>query len=126
LANVSIFSPRDEVSEILDECRIVVCPSLWKEQFGRIIFEAAANGAVVIASGIPSLLENAGKAAVFVQEYKVPERWKEAIEEFDDEALYEAQSRKGQEYVLANYDLTKPVEQFHALASSIMPASGRL
>jgi glycosyltransferase involved in cell wall biosynthesis len=122
-ANVTVLRPREAIDEILDQTRIVLVPSLWKEQFARVIFEAAANGAAVIASGMPSLRENAGDAAMFVDDFTNPDAWVKAIASLDNSRSYEARCRMGQEYVLRNYDLKGNVAKFHALARDLCAAS---
>jgi hypothetical protein len=113
LKNVSVLAPREKVSEIYDLTRILLVPSQWKEQFGRVIFEAAANGAAVIASGIESLRENAGDAALFVNDYANVDEWINAIRSLDDKEVYASQCNKGKEFVAQTYSLERAVEQFH-------------
>jgi glycosyltransferase involved in cell wall biosynthesis len=123
LENVVILRARDEVADIFDQTRIVLVPSLWKEQFGRVIFEAAANGAAVIASGMASLRENAGDAAAYVNDFQNVSSWAEAIMQFDDPVAYAERSRSGQQYVLENYNLDRTVAKFHALLHDVVGRS---
>ena len=119
LANVTVLPPRDAVHEIYDQTRILLCPSLWKEQFGRVIFEAAANGVLVMASGIPTLRENAGDAATFVDRFSRPKVWLKQIRRFDDHGTYEEARRRGQDYVLEHYSLRAAGISFLDLMKSL-------
>lgn len=120
LTNVTMITPRDAVHEIYDQTRILLCPSLWKEQFGRVIFEAAANGVLVMASGIPSLKENAGDAATFVDRFSRPKAWLKQIRRFDDPATYEKACRRGQAHVLEHYSLPAAGISFLGLVDSLV------
>ncbi|TVP45073.1 MAG: glycosyltransferase [Gemmatimonadales bacterium] len=120
LGNVTVLPPRDAVHEIYDQTRILLCPSLWKEQFGRVIFEAAANGVLVLASGIPTLRENAGDAATFVDRFSRPRAWLKQIRRFDDPVAHEEARRRGQEYVLENYSLRAAGLSFLGLVNSLI------
>jgi len=120
LTNLTVLQPRDAVHEIYDQTRILLCPSLWKEQFGRVIFEAAANGALVMASGIPSLKENAGDAAVFVEKFSRPRAWIKEIRRFDNPATFEEARRRGQRYVLDHYSLPAAGISFLGLVNSLV------
>ena len=119
LSNVTVLRPREAVEEIYDQSRIVLVPSLWKEQFGRVIFEGAANGAVVIASGMPSLRENAGDAAAYVSDFRNADAWIARIMEFDSPTLFEDQRKKGHEYVIKTYDLDRVVGQLYSWMCTI-------
>ena len=123
LENVVVLRARDEVAEIFDQTRILLFPAIWKEQFGRVIFEAAANGAAVIASGMASLRENAGDAAVYVNDFQNASSWAEAIMQFDDPVAYAERSRRGQQYVLENYDLGRSVAKFFTLLQGVVGRS---
>jgi glycosyltransferase involved in cell wall biosynthesis len=120
LNNITILHPRDMVAEIFDQTRILLVPSSWKEPFARVIFEAAANGAAVIASGIDSLRDNAGDAAMFVEDFRSVSAWIEAIRQLDDPIQYAERSKRGQEYVLQNYDLGSIVAKFFSLAQKVV------
>jgi len=120
LANVTVLPPRDAVHEIYDQTRILLCPSLWKEQFGRVIFEAAANGVLVIASGIPTLRENAGDAAIFVDRFSRPKAWLKELRRFDNQIAYEEARGRGQRYVLDHYSLQAAGISFLDLMNSLV------
>jgi glycosyltransferase involved in cell wall biosynthesis len=123
LDNVTVLYPRDAVSEIFDQTRILLVPSLWKEQFGRVIFEAAANGAAVIVSGMASLRDNAGDAAMYVEEFRNVAAWIDAIKGLDDPEWYAKRCRIGQDYVFRQYSLESSVATFYNLAQTVIDPS---
>jgi glycosyltransferase involved in cell wall biosynthesis len=120
LDNVTILQPRDAVAEILDQTRILLVPSSSQEPFARVIFEAAANGVAVIASGTEALRENAGDAAMYVEDFRNLSAWLEAIRQLDDPIQYAERSRRGQEYALRNYNLDGIVATFYSLAQNVV------
>jgi glycosyltransferase involved in cell wall biosynthesis len=112
LPNVQLLHPRERVHEIYDQSRIVLFPSVWKEQTGRVILEATANGALVIASGSGTLRERYGGVIELVDDYRSPDAFVERIARFDDQHLYDRSRLAAQAYVLGNYDLMKNAEKF--------------
>jgi glycosyltransferase involved in cell wall biosynthesis len=64
------WRPSDELAEIYQAAHVVLVPSVptatWTEQFGRVIVEAQATGAVVAGYATGSIPEVAGDAAVLV------------------------------------------------------------
>jgi glycosyltransferase involved in cell wall biosynthesis len=122
LDNVTVFPPTDTVSDIFDQTRILLVPSLWKEQFGRVIFEAAANGAAVVTSDIISLRENAGDSTMFVEDYRRVGAWIDAIKGLDDPVWYAHRCRTGQDYVFRKYSLETSVSKFFNLAKTVIHA----
>lgn len=123
LRNVTMLPPRDDIAEILDQTRVLLVPSQWKEQFGRIMFEAAANGAVVIASGMPSIRKNVGDGAHYVDDYGEVDAWVAAVQRFDDPRVYEEQSLRGRAHVLRSYDLNVLAQRFFDLARQLSSVS---
>ena len=55
LENVEILPPREKVSEIYAQTRILVVPSQWEETLARVSIEALANGIPVIGSAVGGL-----------------------------------------------------------------------
>lgn len=62
------FLKEDKMNELLKECDVLVCPSLWSEPFGRVVLDAYKSGLPVIASNQGALSEvvDDGKTGVVV------------------------------------------------------------
>jgi glycosyltransferase involved in cell wall biosynthesis len=114
LSNVTILRPREAVAEIYDQSRTALVPSQWKGEFGRVTFEGAANGSLVITSGMPSLRENAGEASPYASNFKNVDGWIERIVEFGSPVFRESRRRIAQEYVRQTYDLDRIVGGMYA------------
>ena len=119
VANVTVLEPRQDVSEIYDQTWALLVPSQWKEQFGRVVLEAAANGAPVIASGMASLRKNMGDAAMYVDPYQDVDKWIAAIRTLDDPRAYTARCEAGRRFVSHHYSLEDAVTRFYDLASRL-------
>ncbi|MGM0113102.1 glycosyltransferase family 4 protein [Enterococcus sp. DIV0187] len=55
------FLDETKLAKILEQCDVLVCPSVWEEPFGRVILDAYKNGLPVIASrvgGLPEIVNN--------------------------------------------------------------------
>lgn len=70
LPNVRLLGPKwgDELNAYLKDCRFVVVPSLWHENFPYVIFQAFAAGKPVIGSnrgGIPELVRESFTGWIF-------------------------------------------------------------
>lgn len=69
---------QESLAQLLQETAVFVSPSIY-EPFGLAVLEAAAHGAALVLSDIPSHRELWAGAATFVSPQH-PERWRSAIE----------------------------------------------
>ena len=53
--------PHDEVLSVMRQSRAIVMPSVWRETFGLVAYEA------MIAAGLPCIVSDVGDAASFVR-----------------------------------------------------------
>lgn len=51
------FLSEKDMTTLLEQCDVLVCPSIWNEPFGRVILDAYKNGLPVISSRIGALPE---------------------------------------------------------------------
>ena len=51
------FLKEDALLNLLQECDVLVCPSLWDEPFGRVVLDAYKNGLPAIVSNLGALPE---------------------------------------------------------------------
>ena len=51
------FLKETDVNSLLQECDVVVCPSLWQEPFGRVVLDAYKNAMPIIVSNRGALSE---------------------------------------------------------------------
>lgn len=70
ITNVTFLGPKwgDELEKLLQECRFVVVPSIWYENFPYVMMEAYSRGKAVIGSdkgGIPEYIEHGETGFVF-------------------------------------------------------------
>ena len=112
LPNVKILTPRDEVSEIYAQTRILVVPSLWQETLARVSIEALANGIPVIGSAVGGLKEHLSIAGLLVKDKTDVEAWVEAIKMLDDPKAYAELSEKGRSFVTNHYSAKKTALDF--------------
>jgi glycosyltransferase involved in cell wall biosynthesis len=62
----SITATHEEIPDFMRAADIVVLPSIWREQYGRVAPEAMACGCTVIAADIGALPELVGSAGLLV------------------------------------------------------------
>lgn len=102
--NVEIVANSPDIKSTYKRTRILIMPSYY-ESFGRTATEAMSSGIPVICTPTPGLVENCGKAAIYVGkriENSKPgddqvtigtvDEWKKAIELLDDEKYYAKKS----------------------------------
>jgi glycosyltransferase involved in cell wall biosynthesis len=86
------WAPSGKVAEHYRRCHLVLVPSTatvtWAEQFGRVIVEAQACGAVVVGYASGSIPEVGGEAAVLVPEGRVDQLADAVVEVTTDEAAW--------------------------------------
>ncbi len=85
---VLIVPAQHNVSEIYSYSRLVLIPSQWQEAFGRVQFEAAANGIPVCVSAVGGMQQYFSDNGILVNDYKNVDRWQKAIEQLDDKSTY--------------------------------------
>lgn len=64
LPNVEVMERTSDVTEVYEQCDMVVSPSR-RESFNRVVAEAMTAGRPVVASDLPAVVEVAGEAGVF-------------------------------------------------------------
>jgi glycosyltransferase involved in cell wall biosynthesis len=57
LPHMTLIHARDEFTDILKDAKVLLCPSLWAEAKGMVIFEAMLHGIPVIASAVGGIPE---------------------------------------------------------------------
>jgi glycosyltransferase involved in cell wall biosynthesis len=96
---VEPWRPAAELAEVYRRAHVVLVPSVatetWVEQFGRVIVEAHASGAVVAAYASGSIPEVAGDAAVLVDAGDTPQLADRLIELLDDPVEYARLRERG-------------------------------
>lgn len=55
------WSPREEVQDLMSQCRVVVLPSIWRETWGSVTPEALACGVPVVVSSLAGSSELVAK-----------------------------------------------------------------
>lgn len=103
------YIPHTEAPAYLNAFDVLVLPSLtrenWKEQFGRVLIEAAAAGTAVIGSNsgeIPHVIKATGGGLVF--EEGNPKELAESLTKLlQDPSLCKKLGKRGQDSVLKNY-----------------------
>jgi glycosyltransferase involved in cell wall biosynthesis len=68
---ITFNATHDEIADYMRAADIVVVPSIWKEQYGRVAPEAMACGCTVVVSDIGALPELVGDAGVTVAPHDV-------------------------------------------------------
>lgn len=94
LPNLVYISKQVDIREALNKTRILLMPSEY-ESWGRTATEAMCSGIPVICTDTPGLVENCGKAAIYVKERNNIKNWVEAITKLDEKETYGSWSRKG-------------------------------
>ena len=96
LPNVRIVEKSVNIKDYYAMTRILVMPSEY-ESWGITATEAMSSGIPVICTDTPGLLENCGKAAIYVKKRDDIKAWVKAISDLDDEKKYREFSRKAKE-----------------------------
>ncbi len=84
LPNVRIVEKSVNIKDYYAITRILVMPSEY-ESWGITATEAMSSGIPVICTETPGLLENCGKAAIYVKKRDDIKAWVKAISDLDDE-----------------------------------------
>ncbi len=88
LSNIKFVEWTNRVENVYNETKILLMPVEWPEPFGRIAIEAGLNGIPTIASNRGGLPEAVGEGGILIDDIHNIDRWVEAIQSLDDEALY--------------------------------------
>lgn len=102
------YITEEEKAFLLENCRLVVLPSLY-EGFGPTILEAFAHKKPVLASKIPALQEIALDAALYVDPYNVENIQKGLLKLASDPFFAQQLARKGEKH-LKNFSFEKTAE----------------
>ena len=93
LPNVKIVPKSTNIKGYYKETRILLMPSDY-ESWGITATEAMSTGIPIICTDTPGLLENCGKAAIYVKDRNNIKAWVEAITKLDEKENYSSWSRK--------------------------------
>jgi len=96
LPNVKIVEKSVNIKDYYAMTRILLMPSEY-ESWGITATEAMSSGIPVISTDTPGLLENCGKAGIYVKKRDDIKAWVKAISDLDDEKKYRECSRKAKE-----------------------------
>jgi len=93
LPNIKYVNNSTDIKQWYAQTRILLMPSYF-ESWGRTATEAMCSGIPVISSMADGLVENCGKAGIYVQNRESIEDWVAEITKLDDEKAYSAASKK--------------------------------
>jgi len=96
LPNVKMVEKSVNIKEYYKQTRILLMPSEY-ESWGMTATEAMSSGIPVISTDTPGLVENCGKAGIYVKKRDDIKSWVKAISDLDDEKKYREHSRKAKE-----------------------------
>lgn len=108
LENVQMLGPMwgSDLSDVLGNCRFVVVPSIWHENFPYVIFQAFAAGKPVLGAergGIPELVEEGTRGWVYdVDDIKVLSDKLKKISKLDD-AEIQQMGENAKQYIVDNF-----------------------
>lgn len=118
------YVARDTVMEQLANLHVLVLPShttpTWKEQFGVVLVEAMAAGAVVVGSNSGAIPEVIGDAGLLFPEEDVPALAANLQRLHDDPAFRADLAARGRQRALEHYSATALARQFYAFACSLL------
>ncbi len=102
--NVEIVGPKwgDDLTELLGECRFVVVPSLWHENFPYVIFQAFAAGKPVLGTnrgGIPELVSDGVRGWIYSADnvHELSDKLREIC--LMDDAVLDRMGKSAKDYV---------------------------
>lgn len=115
------FLDEPQITELLNRCDVLVCPSLWNEPFGRVVLDAYKSGMPVIASRIGALPEivQEGKTGILIKP-GVSKELKNAMNCFlnDNEFLEKCKSNLLAK--LTEYEIRKQAKAFEEIYNLVL------
>ncbi len=116
--NIKIFKSEDNAKELYKKIKVLLIPSQWEEEFGRVAIEAMVNGIPVIASNIAGLKDSVGSGGVLLEKDGVNSWIKEIKELCKNRDYFKKRSENGKKFVKENYNEEKIVSQTIELVDS--------
>lgn len=114
---------RENVAWLYRNCRAVIFPTLF-EGFGLPVLEAFSLEAPIICSGVTSLPELGGNAAVYINPFDAHQMASKIREVWSDPALRDRMIAMGREQV-KKFSLDRIIRENHALFSQIRDEAPR-
>jgi glycosyltransferase involved in cell wall biosynthesis len=114
---------RENVSWLYRNCRAVIFPSLF-EGFGLPVLEAFSLGAPILCSGVTSLPELGGDAAIYVNPFDAYQMAEKIKEVWNDASLRKRMISMGGEQV-KKFSLKRIIRENHSLFSQIRDEAPR-
>jgi glycosyltransferase involved in cell wall biosynthesis len=112
LPNLKLVPNTPDIAQYYKQTRILLMPSDY-ESWGRTATEAMCSGIPVISSMAEGLVENCGKAGIFIKDRNDIKSWVKAITELDDAKKYSEASKKAKERS-REHDPRKTLDEFEA------------
>lgn len=109
-SNVTVILNTPDILSVYAKTRVLIMPSLY-ESWGRTATEAMCSGIPVVCSATPGLVENCGKAGLFVDDRDNIDQWVRWIKRLDDKKFYGHVSKKAKERS-RELDPVKKLEEF--------------
>ena len=114
---------RENVAWLYHNCRAVIFPTLF-EGFGLPVLEAFSLGTPILCSGVTSLPELGGDAAVYLNPFDANQMASKIREVWSDPVLRERMIAMGREQV-KKFSLERIIRENHALFSQIRDEAPR-
>ncbi len=109
--------PFDRVLEEVGRARVLVCPSIWYETFGRSMIEAFATGTPVVASNIGSMQElvTDGKTGLHFRVGDAGDLAAKILKVFDDQTFFDEACKAARAEFEQRYTAEKNYEMLMAI-----------
>lgn len=108
--NVKVVPNTPDILSVYRQTRVLIMPSFY-ESWGRTATEAMCSGIPVVCSATPGLMENCGKAGIYVDDRDNVDQWVRWIKRLDDKKFYKTASAKAKERS-RELDPVKKMEEF--------------
>lgn len=109
--NIKYLGWADDMQQIYAQTKIHLAPRVWPEPFGRICIEAGINGIPTITSNVGGLSEAVGSGGILIDDIYNINKWIEAIQSLDDDALYNRLSENAKKHA-QKFDFENTFENF--------------